>query len=111
MKRLLQENRAVVQLAPPHIHRRNSVECAIRNFKNNFVSGLESVDNNFPIYLWCRMVKQLEITINLLRTLITNPRLSAYLQIFRQFDFNATPMAPPGTKKLHMKNKRNVQHG
>ena len=78
LKRLLQKDRAVAQLAPPHSHKRNSVERAIHNFMNDFVSGLASVDNNFPIYLWCRMVKQSYITINSLITLITNPRLSEY---------------------------------
>ena len=35
---------------------------------------------------------------NLLQTSITKPRLSAYVQIFGTFDFNATPIAPPGKK-------------
>ena len=35
---------------------------------------------------------------NLLLTSRTNPRLSAYAQIFGTFDFNATPMSLPGTK-------------
>ena len=95
--------RTVVQLAPPHIHRRNAAERAICTCKNHFVAGLSSADNNFPIYLWCWMVKQSEITINLLRTSRINPRLSDYAKIFGQFDFNATPMAPPGTEKSHMK--------
>ena len=62
------------------------------------MAGLPSVDNNFPIYLWYRVGKQAEITINLLKTSRTNTRLSAYAQIFGNFDFNATPMAPPGAK-------------
>ena len=41
----------VVQPAPPHIHRMNTAERAIHTFKNHFVAGLASVDNNFPIYL------------------------------------------------------------
>ena len=48
---LLQKERTVVQPAPPHIHRINTAECAIQTFKNHFVAGLASVDNNFPIYL------------------------------------------------------------
>ena len=35
---------------------------------------------------------------NLIQISRTNPRLSAYAQKFGTFYFNATPMAPPGTK-------------
>ena len=38
------------------------------------------------------------ITLNLLRTSRGNPKLSAYAYIFGNYDFSATPMAPPGTK-------------
>ena len=90
----------MVQLAPHHRHRGNAAERAVRTFNINCVTGLASVDNNFPIYLWCRIVKQAEITINLLITSIENPRLSAYVKIFGKFDFNATPMVPPGEKNI-----------
>jgi hypothetical protein len=36
------------QLALPYIHRRNNAERAIQTFKNYFISGLCSVDPNFP---------------------------------------------------------------
>ena len=35
---------------------------------------------------------------NLLRVSRVNPRLSAYAYIFGQYDFNANPLAPPGSK-------------
>ena len=75
------------------------------------MAELASVDKTFPIYLWCRMVKQAQITINLLRTSRTNPRLSAYAQIFGQFDFNTAPIEPLGTKIITHEKQRNVQHG
>ena len=94
----------VVQLDPLHIHRRNAAEHATHKFKNHFVVGLASVDNNFRIYLCCTIVNQAEITIDLIQTPRTNPRLSAYAQIFGTFNFNATPMAPPGKEiKAHKK--------
>ena len=71
--------------------------------------GLSSVDNNFPIYLWCWIAKQAETTINLLITSITNPRLSAYAQIFGTFDFNATPIVPPGKITAHEKPTQRVR--
>ena len=62
------------------------------------MAGLESVENIFPINIWCQIVKQADITMNLLLRSGINPRLSAYAQIFGTFGFNTTPMAQPGTK-------------
>jgi hypothetical protein len=38
--------------------------------------------------------------LNLLWASWINPRLSAYIQLNGTFDYNATPMAPPGTQVL-----------
>jgi hypothetical protein len=65
------------QLVPPHCHRRNAAERAIKTFKEHFVAGLYSVDPSFPINLWDRLLPQAEITLNLLRTSHLHPRLSA----------------------------------
>ena len=97
-KRLLQKIITVIQLAPPHIQSRKAADWAICTFKNHFVAELASVDNNFPIYLLCRILKQAKITIDLLRTSVTKTILSASVKIFVPFDFNTTPTAPMGTK-------------
>jgi hypothetical protein len=89
------------QLVPPHIHRRNAAERAIRTFKDHFIAGLSSADENFPIRLWDRLLPQAELTLNLLRNSRTNPTKTSYEAIFgRKFDYNATPLAPPGCKVL-----------
>ena len=88
------------QLAPPGMHRRNAAERAIRTYKNHFIAGLCSTDPTFPMHLWCRLIHQANITLNLLRASRLNPKLSAYAQLFGQFDFNRTPLAPPGTRIL-----------
>ena len=56
-------------------------------------------------------MKQSEITMNLIQTSRTNPRLSAYAKIFGTFDFDATPMASPGTEIIAHKKQINVLHG
>ena len=66
---------------PPHIHRRNSAERAIQTFKNHFIAGLASIDPNFPLSNWCRLLPQAELTLNLLRPSRLNPKLSAYAQL------------------------------
>ena len=86
------------QLTPPYIHQINAAERAIRTSKNNFLAGLASVDPSFPINEWDRLLPQAEITLNLLRTSRINPSLSAYTIINGNYDFNKSPMAPPGTK-------------
>ena len=85
---------------PPHIHRRNSAERAMQTFKNHFIAGLASTDPNFPLSNWCRLLPQAELTLNLLRPSRLNPKLSAYAQLEGTFDFNRTPLAPPGTRVI-----------
>ena len=50
--------------------------------------------------LWCELLQQAEISINLLRSSRKNPKLSAYALLKGEFNFNKTPLAPPGTKAL-----------
>ena len=86
------------QLVPPRSHRRNLAERAIQTWKNHFKAGIASADPKFPISEWDRLIPQANITLNLLRNARTNPKLSAYVYIYGQFNFAATPLAPPGTK-------------
>jgi hypothetical protein len=86
------------QLAPPRIHRRNNAERAIQTFKNRFIAGICSVDPNFPLKLWNKLLPQATITFNILRKLRINPHMSAYAQLNGHFGFNRTPFAPPGTR-------------
>ena len=92
------------QLAPPYIHRRNAAECAIRTFKDHLLAGLASLDPNFPMHLWDRLLLQATITLNLLRPSRLNPKLSAYAYLNGDFNYMATPLAPPGIKvEIHQK--------
>ena len=49
--------------------------------------------------LWCKLLQQAEISINLLRS-SRKKKLSAYALLKGEFNFNKTPLAPPGTKAL-----------
>ena len=66
------------QLVPPHMHRINAVERAVRTFKNNFIAALCTVDPLVPFYLWDRLLTQFTMTLNMLRQYQLNPGLSAY---------------------------------
>ena len=51
-----------------------------------------------------KLLPQAEITLNLLRNSRINPSLSVYYQVWGNFDYNKTPLAPLGTKLLvHLK--------
>ena len=88
------------QLVPPHNHRANAAERAIQTFKSHFKAGLDSLDPAFPVTEWDRLLPQAFLTLNLLRSSPINSNLSAHAFMNGQFDFRATPLAPPGTKVL-----------
>ena len=71
---VLVKNDTSYQLVPPHTHRRNLAERAIQTWKSHFKAGLASVDPNFPLSEWDRLVQQANITLNLLRSARTNPK-------------------------------------
>lgn len=100
LKEYLHEQNVDFQLVPPGCHRRNAAERAIRTWKNHFIAGLSSCDPKFPLNLWDHLVEQANITLNLLRGSRMNPKLSAYTQVHGIFNFNKTPLAPPGTRIL-----------
>ena len=95
------------QLVPPHIHRRNAAERAIRTFKNHFSAGIATLDPKFPICEWDRLLPQAILTLNLLRNSRVNPKLSAWAYLHGNYDFNKWPLAPPGTRVvLHEKSDK-----
>lgn len=100
LKNYLKSENIDFQLVPPHRHRRNAAERAIRTWKNHFLAILCSTDDGFPLHLWDHLILQANITLNLLRGSRINPKLSAWAQIHGAFDYNRTPLAPPGTRVL-----------
>jgi hypothetical protein len=86
------------QIASPGDHRLNHAERAIQTFKNHFIAVLYGADIGFPAKQWGRLIKQAVMTLNMCRPSRINPKLSAYQQVWGNFDFNKTPLAPPGCK-------------
>ena len=85
------------QLVPPHTHRWNTVECAIRTLKNYLITGLCMCDTRYSAREWDRLIKQFQLTLNLLRSLRRHPSMSIYASVWRNFSFNTKSLAPPGT--------------
>jgi hypothetical protein len=98
LKNFFTVNDIAYQLVPPHCHRCNAAERAIRTFKENFVAGISSVDPSFPMHLWDRLLPKAEITLNLLRTSRLHPQLSAAAHYHSVVDYNKTALTPPGCK-------------
>ena len=48
--------------------------------------------------IWCILIPQACIVINLIQQLRINPKLSAYAQVHGAYAFNSTPVAPPVTR-------------
>jgi hypothetical protein len=98
LKSFFTKNDVEYQLVPPHYHRRNATERAIHTFKEHFVAGLETVDPDFPLYLWDRLLPEADLTLNLLRSSRQHPQLSATAHYHGLLDYNRTAFAPPGCK-------------
>ena len=100
LKNFMTDEDVDYQLTPAGLHRRNWAERAIQTFKNHFIAGLCSTHPDFPLNLWDQLLPQATLTLNLLRPSRVNPKLSAHSQIHGPFNFEKTPLAPPGIKVL-----------
>lgn len=92
------------ELVPPHQHRRNATERAIRTYENHLLAGIATCDPDYPIREWDRLLEQADLTLNILRTSRINPQLSAWVYLNGNHNFNKVPLLPPGTKVIiHVK--------
>ena len=82
LKNAMIKNKQDFQLTPPHMHRINAAERAIRTFKNHLLAGLATCDDAFPVTEWDRLIPAGNLTMNLLRTSRVNPTLSSWTYIF-----------------------------
>ena len=99
LERYCREQRISLQYVAPGNHRSNKAERAIRTWKNHFIATLATTDPAFPIALaWDELMEHAELTLNLMRASGVTPLISAWHQLHGPFDFNRTPLAPPGIK-------------
>ena len=88
------------RLVPPEIHGRNAAERHIQTWNNHLISGLSSCTKGSPLNFWCYLIPKGCLTLNLLQKYHMKPNLLSQSQLHGIFDFNATPLAPPGKKCL-----------
>jgi hypothetical protein len=76
IKTFMESQQGKVQFIEPNNHRVNAAKRAIQTFKNHFISGLCTTSR-------------------------INPDISAFEQLHgAKFDWNAHPIAPPGTRAV-----------
>jgi hypothetical protein len=104
MKECIRANNMEYELVPPGQHRRNQAERAIQTFKAHFISILAGVDDKFPLSLWCHLLEQTELTLNLLRQSRLAPNISAFTHVHGTHDYMRKPFALIGcTIQTHVK--------
>ncbi len=89
-----------IHLVPAHNHQVNAAKCAIATFKEQFITGLATVNRNYPLQLWDDFLQQVELTPNLLHFSCRDPRKSANKEVHGPYDLYKTPFAPIGIKGL-----------
>ena len=72
---------AAPQLVIQHMQWRNAAEKSILTWNNHFIAGLCGVVISPPMHLSFCLLKQAQITLNLLKTAISNPKLSAQVAL------------------------------
>ena len=82
---------------PPNDHRRNIAEKALQTFKHRFVAVLCGTDVTFPMQLWCRILRQAEHQLNMLRKRRVNPMVSSFKMLCGKHDYDENPFAPLGS--------------
>ena len=97
---MIKREKINLQLAPPDLYRRSPAERAIRTEKNHMLSGIASKHDKFPTHLWCRIIGQGEMTLNMLRPFRATSRMSAYTTLEGEFNYERTPIASPGMKVI-----------
>ena len=68
LKNALTHENITWQLVPPHQHHTNAAERAIQTLENHLNACLATVDPDYPLQEWDRLLHQVEITLNLLRS-------------------------------------------
>jgi hypothetical protein len=104
MKACIKENDMDYKLVPPGQHRQNQAEQTIQTFKAHFISILASINNKFPLLLWCHLLKPTELTLNLLRQSRVAPKILAFAHVYGTHEYMEKPFDPIGCAvQMHVK--------
>ena len=85
---------------PPDMYRKNPAERALQTYKSCIKSTIASLTPTFPISLWCKLLPQINLSVNIFRKCRQNPLLSAWAAMEGKYHFDSTPIAPAGSEML-----------
>lgn len=84
----------------------------IRTFKNHLITGLCMCNTWYSSQEWVRLIPHAQLTLNLLRSSRCHLSMSTYTSVWKNLDFNARSVAPPGTKvSIHDKLQKRGTYG
>jgi hypothetical protein len=95
LKRYLTTNEVECQLVPLHSQRYNTVKRAKRTFKEHVMYGRATIDPDFPMHLWDRLLHQAVLTLSVWCTSRLSHQMSAAELLCGPFDYTNTPISPP----------------
>ena len=97
MKSYLKGKKVTFQFVPLYNHRKNAAECAIRTFKNHFITILCMLYPNFSMSLWYRLLEQAEMTLHMVRLCRISLQMSVYISLEGEFNYSNISLAPLGS--------------
>lgn len=84
----LEDEKIKFQLMEPYNHRINAAERAIQTWKRHIIAGKCTCHRKFPIALWCKLIKQGEMTLNMLCISRIHSKPSTYNILEGPYNFN-----------------------
>ena len=102
----IKEQNTDVQYTAPGRHCAPA-EKAVQTYKSCFKSTTASLPPDFPISYWCRLLPQIDLSVNIVRPCRQNPKLSAWAAMEGEFHFDSRPITSLGTAVLIYKHPGN----
>ena len=86
------------------MHQSNPAEQLTQKYKSCIKPTVTSLPLTFPIAYLCRLIPQVDFSVNVVRKCRQNPLLSAWAKMEGEYHFDATSVAPPGSEILMHEN-------
>ena len=107
-KSAIKANRATHEWVPSWEHRRKIDKKDIQKYRNHFVGVLAGLLKYFPMHLWCRLLPQAEIKLNLQHKSAITTKILSYSHVHGLHHFIHKPLAPLGCPVLAHKNLEKI---
>ncbi len=87
------QDKCKLELVTKGFHQQNVAEVAIKTFKEHFIAILAGLPDSFPVQLWCDLLPQEELTLDVLWPSCAGQEVSAHAYLFRPGDIGRLPLA------------------